>query len=342
MDRAVLRSLVFADAAARGISRRSFTRLFTVRSSPACGRSKLLGHEAVVVAVPLLFETGRSADYDRVVVTACNPELQLARLVARGLTVDAARQRMAAQLPTEEKVGASECHNLDRRLVRRDGPAGGRGSGNDSNQRLGSRLDLDLARVLRRRDPFLDERVPVVAVRALPEQLGAAIAAAHADVRIEVEDRVLGQLAVAIDERRRMVKLAERAPDRLVDAERVRVLDQRGEQQVERLAAAGRSAARWRDRASRARQSCGLSSIRRRHRRVNRSGCRLADRERFEPVEREVGAIGRDLAPAFPRSPRRRCSLPCGHAHVAEVEVGRHRARVEIDRALEAARSLPA
>jgi dephospho-CoA kinase len=104
VDRAVLGSLVFADAAAR--------RDLEAIVHPAVHRSivaglrafELLGHEAVVVAVPLLFETGRSADYDRVVVTACNPELQLARLVARGLTVDAARQRMAAQLPTEEKV----------------------------------------------------------------------------------------------------------------------------------------------------------------------------------------------------------------------------------------------
>ena len=72
-------------------------------------------------------------------------------------------------------------------------------------------------------------------VRALPEQLCAAVAAAHADVRIEVEHRVLRELAVAIHERRRVVELAERAPDRLVDAERMRVLHQRGKQQVERL-----------------------------------------------------------------------------------------------------------
>ena len=100
---------------------------------------------------------------------------------------------------------------------------------------------------MRRRDPLLDERVPVVAVRALPEQLGAAVAAAHADVRVEIEDRVLGELAVAIDERRRVLQLAERAPDRLVDAERVRILHERGEQQVERLVrlpAAARDGAR--------------------------------------------------------------------------------------------------
>ena len=37
-------------------------------------------------------------------------------------------------------------------------------------------------------------------MRALPQQLGAAVAAAHADVRIEIEDRVACQIDVAIDE----------------------------------------------------------------------------------------------------------------------------------------------
>ena len=44
-------------------------------------------------------------------------------------------------------------------------------------------------------------------MRALPEQLGAAIAAADADVRVEVEDGVARQLDVAGDERRRQIEL---------------------------------------------------------------------------------------------------------------------------------------
>ena len=91
-------------------------------------------------------------------------------------------------------------------------------------------------RILRRRNPLFDERVPVVAVGALPQQLRAAVAAAHADVGVEVEDRVPRQLAVAIDERDRMVQLAERAPDRLMNAERVWILDERREEQIERFA----------------------------------------------------------------------------------------------------------
>ena len=57
-----------------------------------------------VVAIPLLFETGRERDFDAVIVTACAPETQLARLMARdGLTEPDARRRLDAQLPLDEK-----------------------------------------------------------------------------------------------------------------------------------------------------------------------------------------------------------------------------------------------
>ena len=58
-----------------------------------------------VVAIPLLFETGRERDFDAVVVTACAPETQLERLMARDGLIEAdARRRIEAQLPLDEKV----------------------------------------------------------------------------------------------------------------------------------------------------------------------------------------------------------------------------------------------
>ncbi len=42
------------------------------------------------------------------IVTACAPEMQIARLVERGLTEDAARQRLAAQWPTDEKAARAD------------------------------------------------------------------------------------------------------------------------------------------------------------------------------------------------------------------------------------------
>ena len=61
-----------------------------------------------VADIPLLFETGRHREFDRVVVTACPPSLQLDRVMSRDQTSEAeARKRVAAQLPTDEKVAAA-------------------------------------------------------------------------------------------------------------------------------------------------------------------------------------------------------------------------------------------
>jgi dephospho-CoA kinase len=69
---------------------------------------ELLGHRFAVVDVPLLYETGRAGDYDRVIVTTCSAAAQLQRLVKRGMTEEAARQRIAAQLPTAEKAARAD------------------------------------------------------------------------------------------------------------------------------------------------------------------------------------------------------------------------------------------
>ncbi len=82
-------------------------------------------------------------------------------------------------------AGSATCRWRCRRSVRRAGHAG---HGTIDYSREGRR-NLGFG-VGGRRDAFLDERVPFVAMRALPDQLGAAIAAAHADVGVEVEDRL--------------------------------------------------------------------------------------------------------------------------------------------------------
>lgn len=58
-----------------------------------------------VVDIPLLFETGRATEFDRVIVVACDSDTQLRRVMARdGLSKDGARKRLAAQLPIASKV----------------------------------------------------------------------------------------------------------------------------------------------------------------------------------------------------------------------------------------------
>jgi dephospho-CoA kinase len=64
-------------------------------------------HAVAVVEAALLIEAGFDRKLDYLVVTWCTPEQQLARLMdtskGRGLTAEQARQRIAAQMPVEEK-----------------------------------------------------------------------------------------------------------------------------------------------------------------------------------------------------------------------------------------------
>ncbi|HVA93699.1 MAG TPA: dephospho-CoA kinase [Candidatus Dormibacteraeota bacterium] len=64
-------------------------------------------HAIAVVEAALLIEAGYAKKLDCLVVTWCTPEQQMARLTqpgaGRGLTIEQARQRIAAQMPAEEK-----------------------------------------------------------------------------------------------------------------------------------------------------------------------------------------------------------------------------------------------
>jgi dephospho-CoA kinase len=65
--------------------------------------------DLAVADIPLLYETGRQGDFDVVVVTACDPEVQVARVVARdGAPPEQARQRLAAQWPIADKVARAD------------------------------------------------------------------------------------------------------------------------------------------------------------------------------------------------------------------------------------------
>ena len=63
------------------------------------------GHGIAVAVIPLLYETGRERDFDVIVTTACGADEQLRRVMTRdSLSELQARQRITAQLSTEEKV----------------------------------------------------------------------------------------------------------------------------------------------------------------------------------------------------------------------------------------------
>jgi dephospho-CoA kinase len=65
-------------------------------------------HAIAVVEAALLIEAGYTDRLEILIVTWCTPEQQLERLTnlgsGRGLTIEQARQRIAAQMPLEEKL----------------------------------------------------------------------------------------------------------------------------------------------------------------------------------------------------------------------------------------------
>jgi len=73
-------------------------------------------HPFAIADIPLLYETGRNADFDAVIVVACHPGTQLRRVMERDkLTEAEARSRIAAQLPIEEKISRAD------HVIRTDG-----------------------------------------------------------------------------------------------------------------------------------------------------------------------------------------------------------------------------
>ena len=114
IDRRTLGRIVFADPAAR----RDLEDIVhpAVYEAINAWYTALPPSRFAVADIPLLYETGRETDFAVVVVAACEPEEQLRRVVERdGLTPEAARQRIAAQLPLAEKVRRAD------HVIRTDG-----------------------------------------------------------------------------------------------------------------------------------------------------------------------------------------------------------------------------
>ena len=106
LDRAALGRVVFADAGRR-------KRLEAILHPPIIAEQDRLVAEAtardpravVIVDAALMIESGGYRRFDALVVVHCEPEIQIARLMRRnGLTRDEALERIAAQMPQDEKL----------------------------------------------------------------------------------------------------------------------------------------------------------------------------------------------------------------------------------------------
>lgn len=110
-DRATLGALVFRDPAARRALEAIIHPQVYKGIEDWFGGLKATAPFGIA-DIPLLFETKRERDFDRVVITSCRPEQQRERLIARGLTAADADARIASQLPFDEKIAQANAAGL--------------------------------------------------------------------------------------------------------------------------------------------------------------------------------------------------------------------------------------
>jgi dephospho-CoA kinase len=108
LDRAALAAIVFADRTARA-DLEAIVHPEVYRRISDWFASQTTGTPLAIADIPLLYETGRQHDFDRIIVCACEPSEQLRRVIARdGLSEQAAQARLAAQWPIGEKAARAD------------------------------------------------------------------------------------------------------------------------------------------------------------------------------------------------------------------------------------------
>jgi dephospho-CoA kinase len=104
LDRPALGRLVFSDRTARA-DLEAIIHPEVYRRIGEWFANLPAGIRVAIADIPLLFETGHQHDFEVVIVCACTPAEQLRRLTRRdGLSLEAARARLDAQWPIDEKA----------------------------------------------------------------------------------------------------------------------------------------------------------------------------------------------------------------------------------------------
>jgi len=114
LDREALGRIVFSDPdARRALEAIIHPAVYAAISRWLEGLNGSTRSGVAIAGIPLLYETGRERDFDVVVVTICQPQQQIARLIARtGLSPEDAARRVEAQLPAAEKARLAD-HVID-------------------------------------------------------------------------------------------------------------------------------------------------------------------------------------------------------------------------------------
>jgi len=119
LDRGKLAGIIFTDGAARA-KLNAITHPRIRERMEAEVAAKGSGPGVLILDIPLLYESDRARSVEKVIVVWVDPQTQLRRLTERdGLTIEAARQRVAAQMPLDAKRARAD-HVIDNSGSRED------------------------------------------------------------------------------------------------------------------------------------------------------------------------------------------------------------------------------
>jgi len=103
-----LARIVFADSAARKKLEEILHPKIRERWLAQMESWRRENHPLAVVVIPLLFETQAGSQFDKIICVACSAANRQKRLLERGWTPEQIRQRIAAQMPVDEKIARSD------------------------------------------------------------------------------------------------------------------------------------------------------------------------------------------------------------------------------------------
>jgi dephospho-CoA kinase len=103
LDRAALRARVLADGAAMKRLEAIMHPLVRDGQSGLIAAARAQNKRAVLLDVPLLFESGAGAKMDKTIVVSCARDIQVARVLARGLPLADVEAIIARQMPDAQK-----------------------------------------------------------------------------------------------------------------------------------------------------------------------------------------------------------------------------------------------
>jgi len=103
LDRARLANYVFSSASNRKHLNSITHPLILAECNQQLAKAAAMQPKPLVVEVPLLFECGMHYLFRDTLLVWCSPEVQIERLLQRGLTIDEAQLRIDSQLPVRVK-----------------------------------------------------------------------------------------------------------------------------------------------------------------------------------------------------------------------------------------------